>query len=427
MTVTVVVEPDRIGRAAPAATAAARRARASIDGSGKFLIAGPLGHARPHVLRRLGPGRARGDAAAAARERRDRRARHGQRSRPDPRGARGRGAGERCSARGSSSSGPMLDGPKSQFPAALEIGTPEEGRARRGDARRARRRLHQDPVVRSARRVLRDRRGVPRAGRSSSRVTFPTRSARAEASDAGPGELRAPDRRVRGQLDAEDALLEGAEGPGAVSSTPTTPRRSRRSSSCSRRSETWQCPTLFWERGQWLVDAIDVAGDPDCRTRRFLARRRRGRSSRRRIIKDLDTDPLDVRQRFVEHELAIVKRLHDRGRAISRRDRHAGRRRRDPGAEPPPRARALRRGRASRRSRRSRPRRSARREFLGRAPTSARSRGARSPTSSCSTRNPLEDIRNTRRIAAVVANGRYLSRADLDRILADIQAYAKTH
>jgi imidazolonepropionase-like amidohydrolase len=41
--------------------------------------------------------------------------------------------------------------------------------------------------------------------------------------------------------------------------------------------------------------------------------------------------------------------------------------------------------------------------------------------------NPLEDIRNTRRIAAVVANGRYLSRADLDRILANIETYAKTH
>src|SRR5206468_63165 len=41
--------------------------------------------------------------------------------------------------------------------------------------------------------------------------------------------------------------------------------------------------------------------------------------------------------------------------------------------------------------------------------------------------NPLDDIRNTRRIAAVVADGRYLSRGELDRILADVEAYAKTH
>jgi imidazolonepropionase-like amidohydrolase len=31
--------------------------------------------------------------------------------------------------------------------------------------------------------------------------------------------------------------------------------------------------------------------------------------------------------------------------------------------------------------------------------------------------NPLEDIRNTRRIAAVVLDGRYLDRAALDRLL----------
>jgi imidazolonepropionase-like amidohydrolase len=41
--------------------------------------------------------------------------------------------------------------------------------------------------------------------------------------------------------------------------------------------------------------------------------------------------------------------------------------------------------------------------------------------------NPLEDVRRTRRIGAVVANGRYLSRADLDRMLADVEAYAKAH
>jgi imidazolonepropionase-like amidohydrolase len=35
--------------------------------------------------------------------------------------------------------------------------------------------------------------------------------------------------------------------------------------------------------------------------------------------------------------------------------------------------------------------------------------------------NPLEDIRNTRRIRAVVANGKLFRRADLNRIAADIE------
>ena len=41
--------------------------------------------------------------------------------------------------------------------------------------------------------------------------------------------------------------------------------------------------------------------------------------------------------------------------------------------------------------------------------------------------NPLENIANTRRIAGVVANGRFLSRAELDGILARVEGWAKTH
>lgn len=41
--------------------------------------------------------------------------------------------------------------------------------------------------------------------------------------------------------------------------------------------------------------------------------------------------------------------------------------------------------------------------------------------------DPLQDIRNTRRIAAVVWGGRFFSRADLDRMLADIERLAGAH
>jgi imidazolonepropionase-like amidohydrolase len=39
--------------------------------------------------------------------------------------------------------------------------------------------------------------------------------------------------------------------------------------------------------------------------------------------------------------------------------------------------------------------------------------------------NPLGDIGNTRRISAVVANGRYLPKAALEKMLAEAQAAAK--
>jgi imidazolonepropionase-like amidohydrolase len=41
--------------------------------------------------------------------------------------------------------------------------------------------------------------------------------------------------------------------------------------------------------------------------------------------------------------------------------------------------------------------------------------------------NPIRDIRNTRRIAAVVSRGRLYSRDKLDGLLAAGEAWAKTH
>jgi len=39
--------------------------------------------------------------------------------------------------------------------------------------------------------------------------------------------------------------------------------------------------------------------------------------------------------------------------------------------------------------------------------------------------NPLDDIGNTKKIEAVIVNGRYLSRKQLDQLLADVEAAAK--
>ena len=39
--------------------------------------------------------------------------------------------------------------------------------------------------------------------------------------------------------------------------------------------------------------------------------------------------------------------------------------------------------------------------------------------------NPLEDIRNTRHINAVVVNGRYFSKESLQQILAEVEAAAQ--
>jgi hypothetical protein len=98
----------------------------------------------------------------------------------------------------------MLHGPKSHYKSAIAIATPEDGR-KAVDMLKSRSGLYQGSVRGAARRLPRHR---------------------------GRGEEK--EHRIRGaiiQLLAKNGV--------------------------------WQCPTLFWERGQWLVDAIDYTKDPD--------------------------------------------------------------------------------------------------------------------------------------------------------------------
>jgi len=79
------------------------------------------------------------------------------------------------------------------------------------------------------------------------------------------------------------------------------------------KNKVWQCPTLLWERGQWLVDVIDFTKDADSA---FIPKtwiERKYPSTQRGIMRTLDTDSLTVRQRFVQHELDIVRKLHAAG------------------------------------------------------------------------------------------------------------------
>jgi hypothetical protein len=57
---------------------------------------------------------------------------------------------------------------------------------------------------------------------------------------------------------------------------------------------------------------------------------------------------------------------------------------------------------------------------------SERSSRTSAPTSSYWTRNPLEDIRNTSKIGAVVVNGHLLDRTELDRLLTTAETTGRT-
>ncbi len=59
----------------------------------------------------------------------------------------------------------------------------------------------------------------------------------------------------------EDKYLSGKKTPGDFLKT-YDPAREAAIIQLLAKNGVWQCPTLFWERGQWLVDAIDYNESP---------------------------------------------------------------------------------------------------------------------------------------------------------------------
>jgi imidazolonepropionase-like amidohydrolase len=318
--------------------------------------------------------------------------------------------------------GPMLDGPRTQFPASIAITTPDDGR--RAVQRLAAQGVDfikiQSYVPRDAYFAIADearRRGLRFVGHVPDAVRG------AEAATAGQHSFEHLIGIFEGSSTAEDALLTGPKGPGRFLDT-YDPAKEAALTQLLLAHDTWQCPTLYWERGQWLVDALDVSHDPDAPYAPASWRAASWPRFTASILKDLDTDPLAVRQRFVRHELAVVRRLHAAGVAfLAGTDTPAGvdvipgaslhhelRRFVDAGFTP---LEALQTATIN-------PAR-----FLGRLADLGTVERGKLADLVLLDQNPLVDIANTRAIAAVIADGRYLSRDDLERVLRDVAAAAQ--
>jgi hypothetical protein len=321
-------------------------------------------------------------------------------------------------------SGPMLDGPKSQFPAAIAIVTPEDGR--------------RAVVMLKSRGVdfIKIQSYVPREAYFA--IADECREQKIVFAGHVPDAIRASEASTKGQKSfehligvfegsstVEDALMKGPKGPARFLETYDGAKETALIALLAKNG-TWQCPTLYWERGQWLVDAIDVTKNPDAKYAPASWREKSWPKFTAGIIKDLDTDPLQVREKFVEHELEIVKRLQRTGVAfLAGTDTPAGvdvvpgfslhqelQRFVDAGFTP---MEALQTATINPA------------KFLDKLNDFGTVERGKIADLVLLDANPLDDIRNTRKIAAVITNGRYYSRKQLDRILAEVEAYARTH
>jgi imidazolonepropionase-like amidohydrolase len=322
-------------------------------------------------------------------------------------------------------SGPMLDGPQVSFPGSMAIPTAAVGR----DA--------VDSLKRRGVDFIKIQSGVPRDAYFA--IAEEAKKVGIHFEGHVPDAIRASEAIAAGQRTFEhligifeasspdedkyiiDKYDGGTKRPGVFLKT-YDPAREARVIQQIAVARIWQCPTLFWERGQWLVDRGRVMNDPDLAyaAKSWIERWPAARAS---ILKGLASDPLPVREAFVAHELAIMRKLHAANVPfLAGTDTPAGidvlpgislhlelERFVAAGFSP---LEALQTATLNPAL------------FYDKAGDYGSVQSGRIADLVILSADPLTDIRNTRTITGVVADGRYLSSTDLDRLRAKLKRVA---
>jgi hypothetical protein len=320
-------------------------------------------------------------------------------------------------------SGPMLDGPRSTYKAAIAIATPEDGRKA------------VDMLKSRGVDFIKVQSGVPREAyfaiaEESKKVNIPFEG-------HVPDAIRASEAIASGQRTFEHLIgifeasspdetnyLTGKKTVGMFLET-YDPTREAAIIGLIAKNQIWQCPTLFWERGQWLVDAIDYTKDPDLAYAGSTWVTKQWPREQKGILKSLDTDPLPVREKFVTHELDIVRKLHAAGVPfLAGTDTPAGvdvipgislhlelQRFVAAGFTP---LQALQTATLNPA------------KFYNKLSDYGTVQRGRIADLVLLEANPLDDIANTRKIGAVIHDGQYLSRQDLEELRTKLKQLAAT-
>ena len=318
-------------------------------------------------------------------------------------------------------SGPMLDGPRPRFPSSIAIKTAEDGRRavddlkhRGADFIKLQSLIPRDAVFAIAdearKQDIRFVGHVPDAVRAS------------EASNAGQKSFEHLIGIFEGSSPLEDQFIQGAKTESQFLST-YDPRLAEKLFALLARNRTWQCPTLVWERGGNLIEERDLAHDTRARYVPAYWRDVTWTRFTDQVEHEFNGDDLATRKRFVVKELEVVNTMHHAGIPFLA------------GTDTPPGVyifpgfslheeleRFVAAGFSPLEALQTATLNPA--KFLGRESELGTIEKGKLADMVLLDRNPLADIRNTQKIAGVVANGRYFSRADLDNMLARVRRQA---
>jgi hypothetical protein len=319
-------------------------------------------------------------------------------------------------------SGPMLDGPVPQFPSSLPISNAADGRKA------------VDDLNKGGADFIKIQSLIPREGYFAAAdeakklgIVFvghvPDRVRVVEASNAGQKSVEHLTGVFEGCSTAEDELMMQPRGPGRGRFLSTyDPKRAKDLIALFVMNQTWQVPTLYWERGEWLIEQTISGLDPLEKYAPVAWKKRTWPMFTSDIIKHWSTDPISDRERFVQRELKMVGDMNRAGVPLMAGTDTAAGVRVYPGFSLHDELGLLvQAGLTPVQALQTATINPAR--FLGFAHSGVIAKDKRADLVLLDA-NPLDDIRNTKKIRSVVLAGRYFSRDDLDGFLHRVERAA---